>query len=92
MKLFFELKVSFVRDDYLGLLPFNYTIKVYKWLKPNPVYEVRGLTKTDSFSAKIIYETSVSEMLNKSNCVDRTECMLSLEITNSERNIRVNFN
>ncbi|CAG2174524.1 unnamed protein product [Oppiella nova] len=30
-----SLKVSFVRDDYLGQLSFNYSIKVYKWSQAN---------------------------------------------------------
>ncbi|CAG2174213.1 unnamed protein product, partial [Oppiella nova] len=72
-----SLKVSFVRDDYLGQLSFNYSIKVYKWSQVNPIHTVEGQTKSDSFSVNIIHTIPISDLLNQSKC-DRNECILSV--------------
>ncbi|CAG2112009.1 unnamed protein product, partial [Medioppia subpectinata] len=85
-----SLKVSFVRDDYLGELSFNYSIKVYKWSQNTAIYTIDGLAKTDSISAQIIYSTPITDILSKAKCVDRNDCILSVNVNNMDHKINAN--
>ena len=84
------LKVDFVRDDYLGQLTVDYSIKVYKWSKAGQTAkEVKGQTKTENFSVTKIYEYSVNSLLKESNCGDRSDCVLRVEVSNGQHGIKV---
>jgi len=81
--------VAFVRDDYLGELAFKLSIKVYKWSSLTPVHEIKSEVKTDSFTSKIVYSHSIPDLLKQSSCANRGECVLSIEIENTEHKLEV---
>jgi hypothetical protein len=54
------------------------------------VNEIKSEVKTDSFSAKIVYSRSIPELIKESNCVDRTECVVLVEIENNQNKLEVN--
>jgi hypothetical protein len=78
-----------VRDDFLGNLTFNVAVKVYKWSSLKPVHEFKVEAKTDSFSSIVVYSHSIPDLLKQSNCVDRTECVVLVEVENTQHNIAV---
>ena len=82
-------KVSLVRDDYYGDLDFDLSVKVYKWSENKAIHEIKTKVKTQSFSAPVIYTKSIPDLLNVSKCKDRTECVLSLEVVDSKKYLKV---
>ncbi len=73
----------------MGNLSFNLSVKVYEWSSLIPVNEIKSEVKTDSFSAKIVYSHSIPEFIEESNCVDRTECVVLVEIENNQNKLEV---
>jgi hypothetical protein len=75
----------------LGNLSFNLSIKVFKWSSLKPVNEIQSEFKSDSFSSNIIYSHSIPDLLKQSNCLnsERSECVLLIEIQNSEHKLKV---
>ncbi len=70
-------------------MSFNLSVKVYEWSSLIPVNEIKSEVKTDSFSAKIVYSHSIPEFIEESNCVDRTECVVLVEIENNQNKLEV---
>lgn len=81
--------MAFVRDDYLGDLTFNLSVKVFEWSSLKPVHEIKSQVKTGSFSSHIVYNHSIPDLLKESECVDRSECLLLIEVENTEHKIAV---
>jgi hypothetical protein len=53
------------------------------------VNEIKSEVKTDSFSAKIVYSHSIPELIKESNCVNRNECVVLVEIENKQNKLEV---
>ena len=83
--------MSLVRDDYYGELEFDLSVKVYKWSENKPIHEIKVKVKTDSFSAEVVYTKSIPELLKECKCVDRTECVLSFNVVDSDNFLKVNY-
>jgi len=86
-----SLKASFVRDDYSGQLDFDLSVKVYKWSQNNAIHEFKSKVKTDSFSSKIVFSQSIPDLLKQSNCLDKSECVLNFQISDSGHKLQVNY-
>ncbi|XP_054162086.1 beta-mannosidase-like [Oppia nitens] len=84
------LRVPFVRDDYLGQLAFNYSINVYNWSRNKPVHTISGNFTSDSFSVTEIFNQSIPKLLAESKCDSRSDCILSIDVQNSDHNIQTN--
>jgi hypothetical protein len=69
-------------------------IKVYNWSSLKPIHEfIYTDVKTESFSSKVVFNHSIPDLLKVSNCKDRTECVLLIEIENNDQKLAViNFN
>ncbi|CAG2111077.1 unnamed protein product, partial [Medioppia subpectinata] len=72
------LKVAVIRDDYSGSLTFNLSIKVLKWSSLNPTLTAYTIVSTEGFSSKIVYENSITNVMNSGNCLDRRECLIEV--------------
>ena len=73
------LKVSLVRDDYSSDIEFDLSIKIYKWAQNKPIHEIKTKAKTKSFSAEVVYNKSITELLSEAKCEDRSHCVVSVE-------------
>lgn len=78
-----------MRDDYLGDATVRFSVQVYKWSKAgSPALEVTGAVKSGSFSVTNVYQISIKDLLKASNCSDRSECVVRVEVTDAEHSIK----
>ncbi|XP_054165442.1 beta-mannosidase-like [Oppia nitens] len=87
-----QLKIDFVRDDYLGMLSFNYTIRLYNWSQCLPVRTITGHFLSNSFSVTEIYSQSIPDLLKTvdTKCRTRADCVVSIDVYNSDHSIHAN--
>ncbi|XP_054164237.1 beta-mannosidase-like [Oppia nitens] len=75
------LKISLIRDDYGGKEVFDLSLKVYKWSSNKPVQELIAKCQSNQgFSAEVLFSHSIPDLLTKSGCADRSECVVKVDI------------